>query len=142
MVRVGGQDEGPGFDAQQIIFAHQPQHALVVDHHAAAAKLGPDTPVAIAAAMFKNDLLDRVAHFHVLFAGVMLFKKTIESGAADLRQPAHRLYTKAALRRHQFPDSFPDAVSPEPVALRRRAATFSQAAFKKSTSSVFLASAF
>ncbi len=156
MVRLGGDGEGLGLDAEQVILAHQPQDPLMVDDHAAAVELGRDPPVTVAhpvdedlspgtpvaAAMFKDDLLHGAAHFHFLFAGVTLLKKTIESGAADLGQPAHRLDTKAAVRRHLFPDYFPDAVSPEPVAVRRRASTFSQAAFKKSTSRVLFTSAF
>jgi hypothetical protein len=42
----------------------------------------------------------------------------------------------------RFPDCFPDAIAPEPVPAWLRAATFAQAAFKKSTSSVFFANAF
>jgi len=98
--------------------------------------------VAIAAAMLNDDLLDGVAHFHLFLAGITGLKKTVESGAADLGQPAHRLHSQAALRRHHFPDRFPDAVAPDPVPAWLRAPTFAQAAFKKSTSSVFFASAF
>ena len=68
----------------------------MVDGHAAAMQFDRNAPVAVAAAMLKDDLLDGAAHFHIFFAGVALFKETIESGAADLGQPAHGLYTKAA----------------------------------------------
>ncbi len=114
----------------------------MVDRHAAAMQLDGDPPVTIAAAMFEDDLLDGAAHFHLFLARVAGLEKTIESGAADLGQPAHRLDTKAALRGHQFADRFPDAVTPEPVLPGRRASTFAHAAFKKSTSRVLFSSAF
>jgi len=34
-VRIGRNDEGRGLDTEQVIFAHQPQNALAVHHHAA-----------------------------------------------------------------------------------------------------------
>ena len=94
--------------------------ALMVDRHAAAAEFDRDAPITIAAAMLKHDLLDGVAHFHLFLAGIAGLKGTIESGAADLSQPAHRLDSKAVCGRHHFPDRFPDAVSPEPVAVRAK----------------------
>ena len=142
MARLGGDDEGLGLDAEQVILAHQAQDPLMVDDHAAATEFDRNPPVTVAAAMYEDDLLHGAAHFHFFFARVAWMEKTIKSGSADLGQPAHRLDTKAALRGHQFPDSFPDAVSPEPVAVRRRASTFSQAAFKKSTSRVLFSRAF
>ena len=57
--------------------------------------------------MLKHDLLDGVAHFHLLLAGIAGLEKTVESGAADRGQPAHRLHSKAALRRHHVPGSLP-----------------------------------
>jgi len=93
VVGVGGGDEGCGLDAEQVIFAHQPQNALAVDHHAAAAKLDGDTAITVATAVFQHDPLDGLAHFRILFAGVTLLEETVESGAADLGQSAHRLDT-------------------------------------------------
>jgi hypothetical protein len=83
----------------------------MVDWHATGAELGRYPPVPIAAAMLDDDLLNRVAHPQFLFTRMTPLEKAKKPGAADLGHAAHRLYTKAALRRHQFPD----AVSPEPV---------------------------
>jgi len=45
--------------------------------------------------------------------GIAGLEVTLDAGAADLRQPADRLLTKAVCGRHQFPVGFPDAISHE-----------------------------
>jgi hypothetical protein len=62
------------------------------------------------------------------------------TGTANPRQFAHPLDFQAALHWHHLSDLFVDAVSPEPLLLRRRASTFCKAPLKKSVSSVFSAS--
>jgi hypothetical protein len=103
-------------NAEHAIFAHHPRDTIVVDGHAATAKLDDNAPVVLAAAMFEDDLLDGVCALPSLLRRAGL-EKTVGSGAADLGQPAHRLKANAAFERHHFPDGFPEAVSPAPVAI-------------------------
>ena len=54
--RVGGDHEGTPPHAQQIVFAHHPQHAFVVDREASLLQFGGDSSVAVGR-RFQRDLL-------------------------------------------------------------------------------------
>jgi len=50
-------------NAEQIILAHHPQHALVIDVEVAPAQFGSNTAIAIAG-RFQGDLLHFIAQLH------------------------------------------------------------------------------
>jgi len=95
--------------------------------------------VAIAAAMLEDDLVMALRTSMSPRRGGAVGEND-RTRRAHSRQPAHRLDTQAALRRHQFPDNSQihcaRAVTPG------AGLDLSQAAFKKSTSRVFFSSDF
>src|SRR5215469_16535266 len=139
MMRVSRDHEGLWLHGQQVVLAHQPRHALVVDQHAATSKLLADPSVTVAPPVLSEDLLNRRPHFHFLFYGFVLLQGPVQTGSADSRQLTHPLDTQFALHRHQLPDLVVDAVSPAGLLRWRRASTFCKAPLKKSASSVLSA---
>jgi hypothetical protein len=90
--------------AQQIVFAHQPQHPLAVDRHSLAAELRGDPPVTVMT-MRQRDTLDRIAHRGFLPARCRGLPVPVITGAADAGQRAQALDPQSALRqrcRHRF----------------------------------------
>src|SRR5580658_946698 len=136
MIGVGGLNPGPGLDREQVIFAHQPRHALVIHNQTTAAQLPAHPPIAVPAAMFQHYFVNRRAHFHLFFPWRLDRKPAIKSRPAYPRQHTHPLDRQTALQRHHRPHLVVDAVSPAPSFCWRRAAIFCKAPLKKSTSSV------
>ena len=69
--------------------------------------------------MLEDYFVDGGTYFGVFLARVTVGKETVESGTAHAGQTAHRLDSKGARHRHQFPDLGVDAIAPELVLLRR-----------------------
>jgi len=127
MIGIRGNHERFRLHRQQVVFAHQPRHPLVIHRHPAAPQFRADSPISVAPFVFDKDLLDRRPDLHVLFDRFLLLQRAIEARPAHTRQLTHSLDTQVALHRHQLPDPVVDAVSPGFVFLRRRAAIFCKA---------------
>jgi hypothetical protein len=59
MIGIGGGDEPPRLNAKQVIFSHDPSHALMVHQKAAPLQFSGDPAVPVPSAVLKSDLLDR-----------------------------------------------------------------------------------
>ncbi len=65
---------------QQVVFPHDAQYSLVIDRHALAMQIHRDPPVAVAATVRQDHLLD-------------CFPAPVVTGPADAGQLAHPFYT-------------------------------------------------
>src|SRR6266852_1346452 len=140
MLGIGGHPERSPLYAQQVIFAQNPQHTLVVHPHAAPPQLARDPPIPVAPSMLDGNALHRRSRLHLFLHRCPLLQRTIKTRAAHSRQLTHALDASAALQRHHFLDFVVDTFSPVIPLCRRRASTFCKAPLKKSSSSVFSAS--
>ena len=69
VTRVGGDHESAAPHAEQVVLAHHPQHALVVDLEAAPLQLGGDSSIAVGRRL-QRDLLHLVADLHLHRSGL------------------------------------------------------------------------
>ena len=83
--------------AQQVVLAHQPQHALVIDRPALPPQLRADPPIAIVAVR-QRQTLDGIAQAGLLLARRRGLPMPVIAGAADARERAHPLDREIALR--------------------------------------------
>src|ERR1017187_3605369 len=132
MPRIGGEDEPLFAYGQQVVGAHQPQHAFAIGHDSPVAQLRghPAVPVA---AILQHDLLNQIAQSNVGLARFVLFVVAVETSPAH----AHDLAGVArleALKLHHVSDLCVDAVAPVPVFFRRDSLTRLKALRKKSRS--------
>src|ERR1017187_5524939 len=135
MPRIGGEDEPLFAYGQQVVGAHQPQHAFAIGHDSPVAQLRghPAVPVA---AILQHDLLNQIAQSNVGLARFVLFVVAVETSPAH----AHDLAGVArleALKLHHVSDLCVDAVAPVPVFFRRDSLTRLKALRKKSRSRAF-----
>jgi hypothetical protein len=72
MLRVRGGHKGPRLDRQQVVFAHQARHPLVVHQQAASPEFGCDAPITVSAPMRQCDVLNLGPHRHLLLQRVLL----------------------------------------------------------------------
>ena len=113
MIGIGRDHEGPQLHGEQVVFAHEPHHPLVVHQHPAPTQFRRDAPVAIPTPMCDGDLLNECRpHRHLFFYGLVRLQRPIEPRPADLRQITHPLDTQRALPRHHVPDVGVDACAP------------------------------
>jgi hypothetical protein len=82
VVRVGGDREGALPDAQQVVFAHHPQHAFVVDVKTVMLQFGRDPPVSIRRP-FQGDLLQLIPDIHLDWRHQARRLPTIETGTVQ-----------------------------------------------------------
>jgi hypothetical protein len=64
VARIGGDYESAPADAEQIVLAHHPQYAFVIDVETTVLQLGRDSAVAIGR-RFQGGLLQGIADFHL-----------------------------------------------------------------------------
>jgi len=102
------------------------QNPLMIYLHSSPAQLRTDPSVAVAAAMFDGNLLNRRPHFHLFLDRPLFSQGPVEAGSADSGQFTHPLDTQAALQGHHFADLLVDAVSPESPRFWRRASTMAR----------------
>jgi hypothetical protein len=79
--------ERPLRQAQQIVRPHQPQHALVVHHHAITTQLCRNAPIAVVP-VCQRHTLHGIAHTHLLLQRRGILQIPVVAGAADARDPA------------------------------------------------------
>src|SRR5438874_11678603 len=129
--------EGPPAQTQQVVLAHQAQHALVVDDQAFIAKLPSDVPVAaVFPAVPQPRPRDGVGPRGIVLARRAGLPEAVMAGSADPRQPAEALDRDRALRqgaRHRL-DDFVDRAPPGAPLGRRVSFTCRKARRKKSRS--------
>jgi hypothetical protein len=130
----GGGHEGAAAEAEQIVRAHQPQHALVVHGPALAPHGLRQAPIAVKP-LGQGELLEGVAEAGLLVPGRRVMPVSVVAPAADSRQGAHPLDRQRALRRHHRVDEREDAAAPRPSLARGGAFTCRKAPLKKSISS-------
>lgn len=109
VTRVGGDYETAGADAEQIIFPHHPQHALVIHREATLLQLGGDSSIAVCGQL-QCGLLHLIADFHLHGCSVARRPPAIEAGAVQschLAQSVHGLAFRRGL-----PDFFKQASPP------------------------------
>ena len=85
--------------AEQIVFPHHPQHALVIDVEAPPLQFGGDSSIAICR-RFQRDLLHLIAQFHLDRRGLPRHAPAVETGPAQaghLTQRAHGLAFRRGL---------------------------------------------
>src|SRR5580704_14686590 len=133
MPRVGGEDESLFAHGQQIVRAHEPQHALTIGHYSPVAQFRSHRAVTVTA-ILQHDLLDQIAQGDVGLARFVLFVVAIESSPAHARDLAG-VAGLEALKLHHGSDFRVDAVAPGPVLFRRDSFTRLKARRKKSRSS-------
>ncbi len=107
--RVGRHHEGLVPQAQQIVLAHQPQHAFVIHREAAAVQLDGDPAVAVGGEL-QRDLLHRIAQLHLYRDAWLRQAPTIVTGPADAGQLAQRVHGFAF--RRGLSDFLKQAASP------------------------------
>jgi hypothetical protein len=101
-------------DRQQVVFAHQTRHPLMIDEQTAPPQFCGHAALTVATPMFQHDLLNRGPHSHLFFGGQTFLQQAIEVGATYLRQLTYPFNTQAALQRHHFPDLVVDTFAPLP----------------------------
>ena len=97
VTRVGRDHERTAPHAEQIVFAHHPQHALVVDLEAALLQFDRDSPIAVRR-RFQRDLLHLIAHFHLDRSGLPRHPPAVETGPAQAGHLAQRVHGLAFRR--------------------------------------------
>ena len=95
--RVGRDHERAAPHAQQIVLAHHPQHALVIDLETALLQFGRDSPIAVGR-RFQRDLLHLIAHFHLHRRGLSRHAPAVETGPAQAGHLAQRVHGLAFRR--------------------------------------------
>src|ERR1017187_184289 len=130
--RIGGEDESLFAYGQQVVGAHQPQHAFAIGHDSLVPQLLSHTAVTVAT-ILQHDLLDEVAQRDVRLARLVLFVLAVESSPAHARDLAG-VARLEALKLHHVSDLCVDAVAPVPVLFRRNSLTRLKALRKKSRS--------
>ena len=91
VIGIRGHHECPRLHGQQVVFAYDPQHTLVIHQHPAPPQLGTDPPIPVAASMLDSDLLNHAPHLHVFLDWCSLLQRTIKTGSADPGQLTHSL---------------------------------------------------
>ena len=125
--------------AQQVVLAHDPDHALVVDAPALASQQRADPAVAVVA-VGQSQTLDDVAQRRFFAQRLVAGPSSVISCPADAGQPAHPSHRKPCFRRfalrarHRL-DVGEDAVTPGPSLGRREPSICCKAPLKKSRSS-------
>ena len=94
-VVIGTNGRAP--QAQQIVLAHQPQHAFVVHRKALATQLRGDPAVAVVPVR-ERQTLHRVTHAGLFLARRRRTPVAVVAGTADAGQRAHPLDRELALR--------------------------------------------
>jgi len=89
--------KGPRLDGQEVVFAHEARHSLMIHQQAAPPEFGRDPSIAIPTSMRKRDLLDLRPYRHLLLQGLRLLQRSIETRPTDRRQLTHTLDTQTAL---------------------------------------------
>src|SRR5664280_1132167 len=117
---------------QQVVGAHEPQHALVVGYHSQVVQFRGHAAIPVEA-ILQHDLLDEVAQRNVRLPRFVLLVVAVEAGPADVRDVAG-VAGLEALKLHHASDLSVDAVAPSAVFFRRDSFTRLKALRKKSIS--------
>ena len=132
MPGIRGEDEPLLAHGQQVVGAHEPQHALVVHHHCPVAQFRGHAAIPVEA-ILQHDLLDEVAQRDVRLARLVFLVVAVEAGPAHARDVAG-VAGLEALKLHHASDLSVDAVAPAAVFFRRDSFTRLKALRKKSIS--------
>ena len=97
VTRVGRDHEGTAPDAEQIVFPHHSQYALMVHREAALLQLARDSPVAIRRRL-QRDPLHLIAYFHLDRCGLAWHAPAVETGPVQAGHLAQRVHGLAFRR--------------------------------------------
>lgn len=98
MTRISRDHERFTTQAQQVVFAHQPQHVFMVHRETSPFQLGGDSTVSIGR-RFHRDLLQLIAQFHLHRSGPRRQPPAVIAGPAQTGHLAQRIHGLAFLPR-------------------------------------------
>ena len=78
---------------QQVVFAHDPLHSLVVDDHSLSMQILGNTHATVTAPVPQDHLVDGRPHSHFRLVRRYCFPVPVIAGAADARQSAHPFHS-------------------------------------------------